>query len=129
MKSLLNILLTLSFIAVAQTAAAATDSNGIQCEAKVARIARAYFAIVDTSSKINYAITNKDKINVQNFKNTTPGSYDQEYLADVQIQFDRSNKWAPEQDQKIRLKLSGDYDCDNLKVKNIKAMGGGEGVN
>ncbi|QDK38066.1 hypothetical protein [Bdellovibrio sp. NC01] len=128
MKTLFNFFLSLGLLIAAQSASAETDSKGVQCETKVARIARAYFAIVDTSSKVDFVISSKDQINVQNFKNTTPGSYNQEYLADVQIKFDRSNKWAPEQDQKVRLKLTGDYDCDNLKVKNIKAMGGVERV-
>lgn len=110
-------------ILVSQNVWALKDTKGVPCETRVAQITRAYFNVVDTSNRFDFMINKKDKIEVTSFDVMTPGSYDQEYIAELLIKFDRSNFRSPEKDQKLRLKLTGEFDCDYLRVRSIKSLG------
>ncbi|MGZ3787260.1 MAG: hypothetical protein ACXVLQ_01985 [Bacteriovorax sp.] len=126
--SLLVLIFTLSTSAFAERVL--VDQSGEVCQDKAARVAKQYFEVADTSKKIDFVVSKEDKITALSFKNTTPGSYDQEFVSVLKVKIDRSsgNLYLPEKDQKIKIKFTGDYDCDNLKVKDLKGLGGVERV-
>lgn len=123
-----KLMLALGLILSTQNAMALTDTKGVQCETRVAQITKAYFNVVDTSGRFDFVLSKKDKIEVTSYDVMTPGSYNQEYIAELVIKFDRTNSRSPEKDQKLRLKLTGEFDCDYLRVRNIKSLGGVERV-
>ncbi|AHZ85387.1 hypothetical protein [Bdellovibrio bacteriovorus] len=123
-----KMMIAMGLLLSAQNVWALTDTKGVPCEARVAQITKAYFNVVDTSNRFDFVVSKKDKIEVTSYDVMTPGSYNQEYIADLVIKFDRSNYRSPEKDQKIRLKLTGEFDCDYLKVRSIKSLGGVERV-
>ncbi|AFY02525.1 hypothetical protein [Bdellovibrio bacteriovorus] len=122
-------MLIAGLIFVSQNVWALKDSKGVQCETRVAQITRAYFNVVDTSNRFNFVLSKNDRIEVTSYEVMTPGSYNQEYIAELVIKFDRSNYRSPEKDHKLRLKLTGEFDCDYLRVRSIKSLGEVERVN
>lgn len=112
------VLFALSLV-FANQSAFATD---IPCEEHVVQLAKAYFQVVDTSSKLAFPVNKNDQLTVLSFKNITPGTHYQEFLADIKVDFDPQNRWAPKEPSHIRFKLSGDFECDNLKVISIKSL-------
>lgn len=125
MKTLL-LILSLS-ITTSVFANGTTDENGEACVDKASRIAKQYFEVADTKEQVGFVIFKDDTVTALNLKNTTPGSYDQTFISDVSIKFDRSsNAYRPKKDKKVRIEFSGDFDCDNLKVKEVSRRGGVE---
>ncbi|MDD4975226.1 MAG: hypothetical protein PHY93_12785 [Bacteriovorax sp.] len=130
MKAILLVLIfTLSSSVFANTPDNLTDEAGERCIDKAARIAKQYFDVAETQEKIGFVISKDDTVTALNFKNTTPGSYNQDFVSDLKVKIDRTgNKYRPKKDQKIRIKFGGDFDCDNLKVKNVQTLGGVERI-
>lgn len=127
MKALLMGFLLLTATASFAGDYVSTDESGEKCTDKVARITKEYFQIVDTSESVKFYVSKDDQMTALTFKSTSPGSYDQTYESVVKIALDRSaNNYRPKKDQKIKLKLTGDYDCDNLKIKSVESLGGVE---
>lgn len=123
-----KLMLAMGFLLSAQNVWALQDTKGVKCETRVAQITKAYFSVVDTSNRFDFVLSRKDKIEVTSYDVLTPGSYNQEYVAELVVKFDRSNAYAPEKDQRLRLKLTGEFDCDYLRVRSIKSLGGVERV-
>lgn len=126
MKSLLFVLtLTLATTAFANNAL--TDESGESCVEKASRISKQYFDVADTKDEVGFVILKDDTVTALNFKNTTPGTYDQTFVSVVKVKIDRAtNSYRPKNDQKVKVVFSGDYDCDNLKVKEVSRLGGVE---
>ncbi|XGC80103.1 hypothetical protein ACES2L_12275 [Bdellovibrio bacteriovorus] len=113
-----SVFFALSLLFFSSSSFALTDSNGVACETKVSQLVKAYFQVVDTP--FDFFVSAEDEVQVLSFQNTTPGSYGQEYIATVNFKFNR--EWKPKADQKLRLKLTGEFDCDYLRVKSIKTL-------
>lgn len=125
MKTLLLVLaLTMTTSAFANNNL--TDESGEKCVDKASRISKQYFDVADTKEKIGFVVLKDDTVTALNFKSTTPGSYDQTFVSVVKVKIDREgNEYRPK-DQKVKVVFSGDYDCDNLKVKEVIRLGGVE---
>lgn len=100
------------------------DQDGVSCYIRAAELARTYFEVVDIRGRAGFAYVGKeDQIEITKYESLTPGSYDQEYLVEAIVKFDRvANRYAPEQDHKVKFIMTGDYDCDGLKVKSFKDL-------
>lgn len=126
MKALL-LLLTFSFSATAFANNNLTDESGEGCVEKASRITKQYLDVADTKEQIGFVVLKDDTVTASSFKNTTPGTYDQVFEAVVNVKIDRvRNSYRPKKDQKVKVVFSGDYDCDNLKVKEVMGLGGVE---
>lgn len=100
------------------------DEAGEVCIEKASRISRQYLDVTDTSEKLGFIVLKNDVVVATSFKNTTPGSYDQIFVSEVVIKIDRSsNAYRPDKDQKVRVVFSGDFDCDNLRIKKVSKLG------
>lgn len=102
-----------------------TDESGEGCVEKASRISKQYFDVADTKEQ-GFTVLKDDTVSALSFKNTTPGSYDQTFVSIVKIKVDRSGNAYRSKDQKVKVVFSGDFDCDNLKVKEVSRLGGVE---
>lgn len=126
MKTLL-LVLTFAMTTSAFASNKLTDESGERCVDKASRISKQYFDVADTKEEIGFVILKDDAVEASSFKSITPGSYDQTFVAVVKVKIDRSeNNYRPKKDQKVKVVFSGDFDCDNLKVKEVSGLGGVE---
>ncbi len=101
-----------------------TDEFGEGCLQKASRISKQYFDVTDTREKIGFIVLKDDVVVATDFKSMTPGSYDQVFVSNLVIKIDRSaNAYRPDKDQRVRVVFSGDFDCDNLRIKKISKLG------
>lgn len=123
-----TLLLLLTFIISASAFASnnLTDESGERCVDKASRISKQYFDVADTKEKIGFVVLKDDTVSALSFKNTTPGTYDQTFVSVVKVKIDRSENDYRPKDQRVKVVFSGDYDCDNLKVKEVIRLGGVE---
>lgn len=103
-----------------------TDESGEGCVEKASRISKQYFDVADTKEQVGFTVLKDDTVSAVSFKNTTPGSYDQTFVSVVKIKIDRTGNAYRPKDQKVKVVFSGDFDCDNLKVKEVSSLGGVE---
>lgn len=106
---LLLLALTFSMAGTALANGQLTDEAGERCIDKASRVSKQYLVVSDVFEKLGLSVSEEDKVVATSFKNTTPGSYDQIYVSNVSIN----------NDQKIRVTFSGEFNCDSLKVKSI----------
>jgi hypothetical protein len=82
------------------------------CPAVVTEVAINYLTLADVG------FTNFDKsrhtLELIEWRNLTPGTWDQRYIAVFKMMDHKSGQPVPV--QQIVLKLSGDFNCDNLRV-------------
>jgi len=124
MKNLALIALTSFITTLALANTDLTDEAGELCLQKASRISKQYFDVTDTREKIGILVLKEDVVVATSFKSTTPGSYDQNFVSEVVIKIDRSsNAYRPDKDLRVRVVFSGDYDCDNLRIKKISMLG------
>jgi hypothetical protein len=91
-----------------------------QCTQKVESLVRKYLdvAVVDAA----VAMYDSNSVTVESFKNMTRGTYDQKFEAVVAIRVTDPNLMRLQRAEGIRavVKMSGDFYCDNLKIKSFK---------
>lgn len=125
MKTILMLVTFLVTTSVFANSNNLTDESGEGCVEKASRISKQYFDVADTKEH-GFTVLKDDTVSALSFKNTTPGSYDQTFVSIVKIKVDRTGNAYRPKDQKVKVVFSGDFDCDNLKVKEVSRLGGVE---
>lgn len=125
MKTILMLVTFLVTTSVFANSSNLTDESGEGCVEKASRISKQYFDVADTKEQ-GFTVLKDDSVSALSFKNTTPGSYDQTFVSIVKIKIDRTGNAYRPKDQKVKVVFSGDFDCDNLKVKEVSRLGGVE---
>ncbi|MEA9358400.1 hypothetical protein SHI21_19345 [Bacteriovorax sp. PP10] len=126
MKTILMLVTFLVTTSVFANSNNLTDESGEGCVEKASRISKQYFDVADTKEQVGFTVLKDDTVSAVSFKNTTPGSYDQTFISVVKIKIDRDGNAYRPKDQKVKVVFSGDFDCDNLKVKEVSRLGGVE---
>lgn len=124
MKSFLGLMVFLGLVVGPQVQASdRTDTQGVSCDVRVEEVVRKFFDVMDLGSRASFGTVGpKDRLEVIAYKSLTPGSWDQKFLAEVMIFLDpAANKGLPT-NFKAQFVLTGDYDCDYLKVRSFKEV-------
>lgn len=116
MKKFVSIILFISFVVTFQAGAKKQDL--LQCHQQAELVARKFLAVVDLRSSKGFSgALPSDSIKIIKYEVTTPGSFDQRYQ--VQAIIDSS---ISEKSHLLQFEMTGDYDCDGLKVKKFKEL-------
>ena len=86
-----------------------------QCAKEAGRLFQEYLEIVDIRRGM-------DSFQVEDFKNTTPGTYNQEYESRVTLYSTREEEIG-EDKYKTLITFTGDFECSNLRILKVDLLG------
>lgn len=117
-KFMAHALVLTALVGASTQAQARTYTEPEQCEAVVLDLVKKYVDIVDLDDVLETWINGGDAYKLLAFENTTPGTYNQEYLAKIEVKT-VPNRYRTSETLRLTLKMTGEADCDRLRVVGV----------